>query len=60
MYIDFQLVVNQVNNIYLVREEKMAAYLEKANELMGMFPTTSNEVIPWSKNANTDALAELA
>ena len=29
---DSQLVVNQVNNIYLAREEKMVVYLDKANE----------------------------
>ena len=38
----------------------MAAYLEKAKRLMGMFPTTSIEVIPWSRKANADALAKLA
>ena len=37
----------------------MAAYLEKAKGLMETFPITSIEVIPWSKNANTDALAKL-
>ena len=29
-----QLVVNQVNDIYLVRGEKMAAYLDKAKEFI--------------------------
>ena len=38
----------------------MAAYLEKAKELMGTFPTASIEVIPRSKNANADALDKLA
>ena len=38
----------------------MAAYLEKAKEFMGTFPAASIEVIPLSKNANTDALAKLA
>ena len=38
----------------------MAAYLEKAKKLMGTFPTASVKVIPWSKNANVDALAKLA
>ena len=28
----FQLVVNQVNDIYLARGEKMAAYLDKAKK----------------------------
>ena len=38
----------------------MAAYLEKAKELMGTFPAASIEVILQSKNANVDALAKLA
>ena len=45
VYIDSQPVVKQVNDIYLARGDKMAAYLEKAKELMGTFPTTSIEVI---------------
>ena len=60
IYSDSQLVVNQVNDIYLARGEKMTAYLEKAKELMGTFPAASIEVIPPSKNANVDALAKLA
>ena len=38
----------------------MAAYLEKAKELMGTFPAALIEVIPQSKNANTATLAKLA
>ena len=38
----------------------MSAYLEKAKELMGTFLMASIKVIPWSKNANIDALAKLA
>ena len=60
IYSDSQLVVNQVNNIYLVRREKMITHLEKAKELMRTFPTTSIEVIPRSKNANANALAKQA
>ena len=37
----------------------MAAYLEKAKELMGMFPTASIKVILRSKNINANALAKL-
>ena len=46
IYSDSQLVVNQVNDVYLARGERMAAYLEKAKELMRTFPTTSIKVIP--------------
>ena len=38
----------------------MATCLEKAKELMGTFRTASIEVILLSKNANVDALANLA
>ena len=60
IYSDSQLVVNQVNDIYEARREKMVAYLEKAKELMKAIPTASIEVIPQSKNANVDAFAKLA
>ena len=57
---DSQLVVNQVNDIYLVRGEKMAAYLEKAKKQLSSFSAASIEVIPQSKKSNTDVLAKLA
>ena len=38
----------------------MVAYLEKAKGLMETFRITSIKAISQSKNANTDALAELA
>ena len=52
--------MNRVNDIYLASAEKMAAYLEKAKELMGTFPIASIEVILLSKNANTNTLDNLA
>ena len=52
--------MNQVNDIYLARENRMTAYLEKAKGLMETFPIASIEVIPRSKNLNTDALVKLA
>ena len=58
--ITFQLVVSQVNDIYQTRGENMVAYLEKAKELIKAILTATIEVIPRSKNANTDALAKLA
>ena len=60
IFSDSQLVVNQVNDIYLVRGEKMAAYLDKAMEQLSLFSTDSIEVIRLSKNSNADALAKLA
>ena len=38
----------------------MAAYLAKAREQLSMFSAASIEVIPRSRNSNTDALAKLA
>ena len=52
MYSDSQLVVNQVNDIYLERWEKMSAYLDKAKNLIEIFPTISVEVIPRAKNVS--------
>ena len=60
IYSDSQLVRNQLNDIYLARGDRMAAYLEKVNRLMETFPITSIEVISRSKNMNADALAKLA
>ena len=53
-------MVNQVNDIYLVRREKMVAYLDKAKEQLSLFSVASIEVIPRSRNSNIDALAKLA
>ena len=53
-------MVNQVNDIYLARREKMAAYLDKAKEQLSLFSVASIKVIPRSKNSNIDALAKLA
>ena len=38
----------------------MVSYFEKAKELMKTIPIASIEVIPRSKNVNTNALAKLA
>ena len=53
-------MVNQVNDIYLARGETMAAYLDKAKDQLNLFFATCIEVIPRSRNSNTDALAKLA
>ena len=55
-----QLVVNQVNDIYLARQEKMVAYLDKAKEQLSLLSAASIDVIPRSRNSNADALAKLA
>ena len=53
-------MVNHVNDIYLARWEKMAAYLNKAKEQLNLFSATSIEVISRSKNSNAEALVKLA
>ena len=60
IYSDSQLVVNLVNDIYLAREDRMTTYLEKIKRSMETIPISSIEVIPLSKNANTNALKKLA
>ena len=60
IFSDSQLVVNQVNDIYLATGEKIIAYLEKAKKQLSLFSAASIEVIPRSKNLNVDALAKLA
>ena len=53
-------MVNQVNDIYLARGDKMVTYLAKAKEQLSLFSAASIDVIPRSKNSNADALAKLA
>ena len=43
IFSDSQLVVNQVNDIYLTRGEKMVVYLEKAKEQLSSFFAASIE-----------------
>ena len=60
IFSDSQLVVNQVNEIYLARGENIVAYLEKAKKQLSLFTATSIVIIPRSKNSKVDALAKLA
>ena len=46
IFSDSQLIVNQVNDIYLIRGEKMAAYLDKAKEQLSLIFAAFIEVIP--------------
>ena len=46
IFSDFQLVVNQVNDIDQAREEKIVAYLDKAKEQLSLFSAASIKVIP--------------
>ena len=60
IFSDFQLVVNLVNNIYLARGKKIAAYLDKANEQLSLFSVASIEFIPRSRNSKANALEKFA
>ena len=46
IYSDSHLVVNQVNDIYLARGDRMDAYVEKAKGLMESFLIASIKLIP--------------
>ena len=60
IFSDSQLVVCQINDEYQAREEKMAAYLQKAEELLGSFSLYTISQILRSQNAEADALTQLA
>ncbi|XP_062075100.1 uncharacterized protein LOC133779119 [Humulus lupulus] len=60
IYIDSQLVVNQVLEEYQARGTKMAAYLAKAQEMLHNFRRITIQQVPREHNSNADALAKLA
>ena len=57
---DSQLVVCQINDEYQTREEKMAAYLRKAKELLRSFSSYTVNQILRSQNAEANTLTWLA
>ena len=46
IYSDSQLIVCQINNEYQVRGEKMAAYLQKARDLLSTFSFFTIRQVP--------------
>lgn len=60
IFIDSQLVVNQVNCNYEARDLNMIAYLERVNELLKDFERFEIRQIPREQNQRADALAQLA
>ena len=60
IFSDSQLVVCQITEEYQAREEKMIAYLLRAQELLRSFSSFTIHQIPRSQNAEVDALARLA
>ena len=60
IFSDSHLIVCQITNEYQAREEKMAAYLQKAKELLGSFNSYTIRQIPRSQNVEADAPTRLA
>ncbi|XP_022893859.1 uncharacterized protein LOC111408320 [Olea europaea var. sylvestris] len=57
---DSQLVINQVNGVYVAQEERMDNYLQVVRKELERFNTTELKQIPRSQNDHADALARLA
>ncbi|GJZ56947.1 reverse transcriptase domain-containing protein [Tanacetum coccineum] len=60
IFIDSQLVANQVKGLFEARQTVIKQYLEKAKELLANFPNYSIEHIKRSQNKKADALSKLA
>ncbi|GJR37301.1 reverse transcriptase domain-containing protein [Tanacetum coccineum] len=60
IFVDSQLVANQVNGLSKVRQLVIKQYLKKAKELLVSFPTYSIEHIKRDQNKKADALSKLA
>ena len=60
IFSDSQLVVNQINCNYEVRDLNIIAYLERVNELLKDFERFEIRQIPQEQNQRADALAQLA
>ena len=60
IYSDSQLVVCQVTNEYQARGEKMAAYLQKAKDLLNAFSSSKIQQVLREWNTQADALTHLA
>ncbi|XP_074289007.1 uncharacterized protein LOC141614150 [Silene latifolia] len=59
MYNDSLLIVNHVNDEFIVRDSMMIAYLKVAKELKQKFETCKLKQIPRYQNVEADALATL-
>nr|GEW11495.1 reverse transcriptase domain-containing protein [Tanacetum cinerariifolium] len=58
--VDSKLVANQVLGTYVVKEENIVKYLEKAKSLISGFANFSISQVPRSKNKKADALSKIA
>nr|GEW11868.1 reverse transcriptase domain-containing protein [Tanacetum cinerariifolium] len=59
IFVDSQLVANQVNGLFEARKPVIKQYLEKAKELLVNFPTYSKEHIKRDQNKKACALSKL-
>ncbi|GKA49398.1 reverse transcriptase domain-containing protein [Tanacetum coccineum] len=59
IFVDSQLVANQVNGLFEARQPVRKQYLEKAKELLVSFPTYSIEHIKRDQNKKADVLNKL-
>ncbi|XP_022876831.1 uncharacterized protein LOC111395040 [Olea europaea var. sylvestris] len=57
---DSQLVINQVNGVYMAKEDKLDNYLRVVKKELERFNTTQVKQIPRSQNNHADRLACLA
>ena len=60
IYSNSQLIVCQVTDKYQARGEKIAAYLQKAKDLLSAFSSYTIQQVPRAQNIQADALACLA
>ncbi|XP_060178017.1 uncharacterized protein LOC132607952 [Lycium barbarum] len=56
---DFLLVVNQVNGVFEVKDERMQRYLEKIQVILHRFKEWTMQHVPREQNNEEDALANL-
>ncbi|GKC87713.1 reverse transcriptase domain-containing protein, partial [Tanacetum coccineum] len=60
IFIDSQLVANQVKGLFEARQQTVKQYLEKTMGLLSNFPSYSIEHIKREQNTKADALSKLA
>ncbi|GJU99498.1 reverse transcriptase domain-containing protein [Tanacetum coccineum] len=60
IFVDSQLVANQVKGLFEARQQTVKQYLEKTMGLLSNFPSYSIEHIKREQNKKADALSELA
>ncbi|GKB04310.1 reverse transcriptase domain-containing protein [Tanacetum coccineum] len=58
--VNSRLVANQVNGIYVTKEDDMIRYLEKVRTLTSSFKAFSIRQVPRSENKKADALSKVA